>query len=198
LNISDENVKFVIIRLVHRFHSLAFRSILMIFGHINCFQQLINIWLILLQRRIDLRTNFLHPLNNHWHGKNVVTVWSAVGIDLQHNLNEMMQIFRIVLADLRINTFVDLLKQALHVFCLKRWVESYELINDTAQRPDVRFKVVRFVTPHFWRGVVRCSCLSVVESLLVGDLAHIHVTKFNCIVLVNKHICWLQISMHNI
>ena len=89
------------------------------------------------------------------------------------------------------------------------------LINYAAERPDVRFVTVGFIFPDLGRSIVRRARLRVVQAILVGNFADIHVTEHclvevctfltvsvvdtTCCLAVSEHkdVCRLDISMHH-
>lgn len=93
--------------------------------------------------------------------------------------------------------FENLFVKALHVLCSERRLEGNGLIDDAAQRPDVRFVIVRLVSPHLGTRVVRRACLSVEQSLL-GDLADIHVAQFGCSVLAEENVSGFQVAVEDV
>jgi hypothetical protein len=67
-----------------------------------------------------------------------------------------------------------LLVQATLVLGRKGWLQRAHLVDDLAQRPNVRLYVVGLILPHLGTGVVRRARLGVKESLL-GHLRYIQV-----------------------
>ena len=78
----------------------------------------------------------------------------------------MGEVGREVLGKLLIVAFDELLEEALHVVGLERRAESYHLVYDTAEAPNVTLIVIWIVLPHLWRSIVRRTCLCVKQSLL--------------------------------
>ena len=93
-------------------------------------------------------------------------------------------------------SFENSVAELLHAVGGERRLESDHLVEDAAERPDVRAVVVRFVLPDLWTGVVRSACLGVDEALLC-DLRNVEVSKLDCAVLVHEHIGALEVSVEN-
>ena len=94
--------------------------------------------------------------------------------------------------------FQNLLVKALHVLCLEGRFERDHFIDDTAQTPDVTLNVVWLVFPDFWRSVIRRASLSVVESLLVCNLADVHVSQLCLHIVVQENVGTFQIPVHDL
>ena len=73
------------------------------------------------------------------------------------------------------------LVQVVHIFAAKRWLKSKHLVDHAAHGPDIALVTVRLVSSHLWGGVVRSSRLSVVQTLVSSDFAHIHVANFRLV-----------------
>ena len=81
----------------------------------------------------------------------------------------------------------NFLIEPLHIIGVEGRLKSRHLIEDTAQRPYIRFVVVWFIFPDLWRGIVGCACLGIQESLL-GDLGDVHVSQLNGPIFVEEYI----------
>jgi len=92
----------------------------------------------------------------------------------------------------------NFLIEPLHIFSLKGWLKSNHLIDNTAQTPDITFDIIRFIFPNLRRGIIRCPCLSIVESFWVGDLRNIHVSKLSFHIVVQENISTFQVPVHNL
>lgn len=91
-------------------------------------------------------------------------------------------------------TFDYLFVEPLHIVGVEGGLKGGHLVEDAAEGPHIRLVVVRLVLPHLGAGVVRRSRLGV-EQTLLGDFGDIHVSQFNCSVLVQEYIGALHISM---
>ncbi len=69
----------------------------------------------------------------------------------------------------------DFLADGLHVFASERRDQRAELVDEAAERPDVRAEVVGLVFPDFRRSVVGRACLGE-EELALRDLRDVHVS----------------------
>ena len=103
-----------------------------------------------------------------------------------------------MLWDLWQNSLKNFLIESLHIFSLKGWLKSYHLIDNTPQTPDITFDIIWLIFPNLRRGIIRRPCLSIVESFWVGDLRHIHVSKFSFHIVVQENISTFQVSVHDL
>ena len=69
----------------------------------------------------------------------------------------------------------------IHVFAAERRLQSEHLIDDAAQRPDVTLITVRLVSPYLRGSIVRCACLSIVQTLVTSNLADIHIAQLRLV-----------------
>ncbi len=65
--------------------------------------------------------------------------------------------------------------KALHVLRREGGIQRRQLVQYTAQRPNVRTLVIRFVLPNLGTRIVRRTCLRL-ENPHFGNLAHIQIT----------------------
>lgn len=79
------------------------------------------------------------------------------------------------------DTFAHALVKVVHVTPAERRLQREHLVDDAAQRPQVRLVTVGFVLPDLGARVVRCARLRVVQAVLVGGLAHVHVAQFGLV-----------------
>ena len=91
--------------------------------------------------------------------------------------NEIGQFFGIRVAYFLVLSNHDLFEQFVRSVSSERWSQHCHLIEDTSQRPNIAFVVVRFLIPHLRRGVVRRSSLGDSERIdqMFGD---IQITNF--------------------
>ena len=75
----------------------------------------------------------------------------------------------------REHTFADALIKVIHVTTTEGWLEREHLVDNAAKGPYVRLVTVGLILPYLRAGVVWRACLCVVQTILVGDLAYIHV-----------------------
>ena len=68
-----------------------------------------------------------------------------------------------------------------HVPPAERRLQREHLVDDAAQRPYVRLVTVGLVLPDLGARVVRGARLRVVQAVLVGGLAHVHVAQFGLV-----------------
>lgn len=87
--------------------------------------------------------------------------------------------------------------QALHVFRPKGRFQGTHLLQNTPETPNITLAVLRLVTPHFWRGILRRASLCVQQTLF-GHLGHVHVAQFATAVLVQEYIRTLNVPMEYI
>jgi len=101
------------------------------------------------------------------------------------------------LVDRWIDAFENSFVQSVHIVGSEGGLESCNLVQYTAERPDVTLAVVWFVTPHFWRRVVRCACLGVQQTFF-RHFRHIQVAKLRTSVLLQKDICAFKVAMEDV
>ena len=102
-------------------------------------------------------------------------------VDAEHILYDAPNIVRIVVRNLRINSLAHALIQVVHVSPAKWRLERQHLVDHAAERPDVRLVAVRLVVPDLGRGVVGRASLRVIEAVLVGNLANVHISEHGLI-----------------
>ena len=136
----------------------------------------------------DLWIQMLCPRKKLWHLHQIRARWSSGSCHIQHCLYHIVQVFAVVFRQLLILAFQDTLEQALHVICLKRWLERDHFINNAPKGPDIALEIVWLVAPHLRTGVVGSARLRVVQSTLIGQLGYVHVTKFASPVFVDEDI----------
>ena len=94
---------------------------------------------------------------------------------------------RKVLRNARVLALNNLLVKALHVVRSERRHEGAHLIEHAAERPDVRFGVVRHIPPHLRRGVIRSASLGVRQAFF-NNLGNIKVTKLGLHISVEEYV----------
>ena len=102
-------------------------------------------------------------------------------VDAEHILHDAPNVVRIVVKNLRINSLAHALIQVVHVPPAERRLERQHLVDHAAERPDVRLVAVRLVVPDLGRGVVGRASLRVVEAVLIGNLANVHISEHGLI-----------------
>ena len=102
-------------------------------------------------------------------------------VDAEHILHDAPNVVRIVVRNLRINSLAHALIQVVHVPPAKRRLERQHLVDHAAERPDVRLVAVWLVVPDLGQGVVGRTSLRVVEAVLIGNLANVHISEHGLI-----------------
>ena len=102
-------------------------------------------------------------------------------VDAEHILHDAPNVVRIVVRNLRINSLAHALIQVVHVPPAEWRFERQHLVDHAAERPDVRLVAVRLVVPDLGRGVVGRASLRVVEAVLIGNLANVHISEHGLI-----------------
>jgi hypothetical protein len=76
--------------------------------------------------------------------------------------------------------------------------ERDHFVENTAQRPDIRFLVIGLLLADLWREIVWRSngCLGAVVGVL-QDSGNSEITDFDRTVLIHKYVLCLQISVQN-
>jgi hypothetical protein len=128
----------------------------------------------------------------------LITIWSFLRHHLNHKTQQVPKVRRKMLRNFRQYPLENFLIESLHIFSLKWWLESNHLINDAPKTPDITFDIIGLIFPNLRRGIVRRPCLSIVESFWVGNLRHIHISKFSGHVVVQENVGTLQVSVHDL
>lgn len=109
-------------------------------------------------------TELLCPLPHCFHLQYFITRRSLSMLNANKPPEHSREILRIAHGNLRVSSFKDLLIESVHVVCLEGRFQSAHFIENTTQRPDIAFRVVRLVFPYFGRGVIGRTCLRVQHS----------------------------------
>ena len=121
-----------------------------------------------------------------------------MGVDVEHGLYHLPKVVGVSLGNSLKLPFNDPFEEPLHVISCKGGFEGNHFIDDTPEGPDVTFDVVRLVSPDFRTCVIGGTSLGVVEAFLVGYFGDIHVAELDLPVLIEKDVCALQVSVHNL
>lgn len=132
-----------------------------------------------------------------WVFNKLLARGSFLGIDLDHDLQHGVNVRREMLRNLRKGAFKNFFVQPLHIFSLKWRFEGNHFINHTPQTPHVTLDVVRLIFPHLRRSVVGRARLSVIQPLLVSNLADVHVSQLGLHIVVKENVGALQITVHD-
>ena len=146
-----------IVRVVHRLGQ-SIGEIQKILGHPDRAQQ-IHLWLWIIET--IPREQFVHLLSDNWHLQNFITAWSHLGSDLDQKLDRLGKFIWKYVWNFRVNSSQHLFVQALHVFGSEWWFKGNRLIQNASQRPNIRFVIIRLVTPDLGRCIIRGTRLSV-------------------------------------
>jgi hypothetical protein len=146
-----------IIRVIHRLWQ-SIGKIKKVLGHPDCAQQ------IHLRFRV-IKTipgeQFVHLFSDNWHLQDLVTARSHLWSDLDQKLDRLGQFIRKYVWNFRVNSSQHLFIQTLHIFGSERWFKGNRLIQNASQRPNIRFVIIRLVTPDLGRCIIRGTRLSV-------------------------------------
>ena len=86
----------------------------------------------------------------------------------------------------------------MHVFGLEGRSQGCHFVDHAAKGPDVTLKVVRLISPHLRTCVVGGTRLCVIESVLICQLGHIHVTQLAAEVVIHEDVCRLDVAVHDV
>ena len=117
---------------------------------------------------------------------------SVFGSHGEHAANNLLKLFWVLLRNRPHLAPNDSFVKWCHVLCLKRQLQCSHLVSYASKRPNITFKVVWFVAPHFWTGIVRRASLRVIQTVLSCYLRYVQVAYFYDVVVRQKDICWLQ------
>ena len=101
-----------------------------------------------------------------------------------------------MLWDARVLAFDDFLVESLHVICSERRHQGTHFVENTAERPDITLRIIGLISPNFWTGIIRCTGLSVAESLF-DDLGDIEIAQFGLHIFVQKDVGTFHIPMED-
>ena len=113
-----------------------------------------------------LQLEFVVLLDEDRHVEYLLAGRPLLWVDLEERAQDCGKIRRVVRLNLRVNSFHNPLIESFHVLGREGRVEGDELVEDAAERPDVRLVVVGFVLPDLGARVVRRSCLRLQNSRL--------------------------------
>ena len=99
--------------------------------------------------------------------------------------------------DLGVDALHHSLIEALHVLGREGRVERYQLVEDTAERPDVTLGVVGFVLPDLWRSVVRRASLGL-ENARLSHFGNVEVSQLNVALLCQEDVGALDVSVDDL
>jgi len=125
--------------------------------------------------------------------------WAANGVFDQHVGQQVFQVLRVVRWYLGIIASENFEHQALHAVSVEGMAQCHHLIQNAAERPDVRLLVVRFFLADLWREVVRCAngSLCTVVSVLQHS-RNSEVADLYRPVLVHENVLGLQVTMQDL
>lgn len=117
---------------------------------------------------------------------------SVFGSHCKHTAYNLLKLFWVLLRNWPHLAPNDSFVKWCHVFCLKRQLQCSHLVSYATERPNIAFKVVWFVAPHFWTGIVRRASLRVIQTVLSCYLRYVQVADFYDVVVRQKDICRLH------
>lgn len=92
--------------------------------------------------------------------------------------NEIAQLLGITYRQGIVQTPLDILEQILQVLAPEGRPVCAHLVQDASQRPDIRFRVVGLVPPHFGAGVVGSARLGIGHALyVILHFGHVEVAQ---------------------
>lgn len=146
---------------------------------------------------LSLKPIFTSCLNYFRILKQLFNRNSLQGICYEHLVNYTFKFIWILFRNWFIFTFNYSFVKLLHVFCLKWQLQWRHLICYAADWPDITFEIIGLVFPYFGTCIVRGAGLGIVKSVLSCQPRHVKVTNFNNVIICQKNVCWLQVSVHN-
>ena len=134
--------------------------------------------------------------NRHLHY--FCTAWTVISFWLK----QVFYHIRKILSKLFLNSWIGPLtyfsEQPVHIISLKRRFESCHFIKNAAKRPNICFSRIGFISPDFRRSIVRSTCLSEIQTVIICNFWNIHIAKFCWVISIQKYICRLEITVHDI
>ena len=109
------------------------------------------------------------------------------GVELEHESNDFPKVFRVKLRNRVELALDDRIGKSFHILSLERDLKSCHFVDDNSQRPNIRLRVIRFLVPDLWTGIVRRTSLGVEKSFF-GDFRYIEVSKFGLALFVEKNV----------
>ena len=158
--------------------------------HINLVRAIISLALLLQLQLIVFR-------HKHRQVQDLFAGRSFLWIDLKHSFQYCVEISRIMRWNLRVYSLKNSVVQSLHVFGGKGRVQSYKLVENAAQGPDVWLVVVWFVLPHLRTSIVRRPSLGL-ENTWFGNFRNIKISQLDHAVLGQEDVGTFNISMYNL
>ena len=136
-------------------------------------------------------------LDEDGHVENLLGGRPLLWVDLEERAQDRGKIRRVVRWDLRVNSFHDSLIETFHVLGREGRVEGHQLVEDAAERPDIRLVVVGFVLPDLGTRIVRRASLRL-QNARLGNLRNIEISQLDHALFRQKHVCALYISMDDL
>ena len=117
----------------------------------------------------------------HFALDKLVAVRPLVRVHSEHQLNDCPNVVRVVVWYPWEHALAHAFVQVVHVASAEGWLERKHFVDHAAQGPHVRLVTVRFVLPDLRRGVVRSARLRVIEPVLIGHFAYVHVAQLGLV-----------------
>ena len=130
---------------------------------------------------------FLHMLYDPSHFQDFVTSGPLVGVHLEERANYCAELVGIFRWEAGVNAPSDFFIEGLHVFSLEGNFQTYHLIENTAQRPNVRFFIIGLIFPYFWTCVVGSASLGDTQSFL-GNLGDVHISQLGFVLVPQENV----------
>ena len=131
------------------------------------------------------------------HVQNLFAGRSFLRINLKQRLQYGTQVIRVMAWNFRIDSFHNSVVESLHVFSCERRIQGNQLVKDTAEWPDIRFVIIRFVLPDLRTCIVGCSCLCL-ENASLGYFRHIQISKLDHPIFCEEDVGTLDISVDDL
>jgi hypothetical protein len=87
-----------------------------------------------------------------------------VRIHCNKTLQKLINVFAIMGRYFRVNALKNLLEEAIHVLSSKGRLQSCDLIEHTAERPDVALAIIGLIFPYLGACIVRSTCLCIEQA----------------------------------
>jgi hypothetical protein len=139
----------------------------------------------------DVLVHFERPIV-----EKLANCWPFSGRLFETFSDDFCEFIGVDLGDGMVGPSHDVLMKVAHAVSREGRSEGGHLIENTAQGPDVRFVIIRFILPDLWTGIVRCAGLCLNHSMFI-DLRHIHIS-YLVDLLAHEDVFAFEISMQNL
>lgn len=118
-------------------------------------------------------------------------------IGLQHLRDDLFEFLRVSRGDRRVKRGNHFPVQSVHVLGLEWRLQTSHLVEHDAERPNIRFEIVRTIFPDLWAGIIRRPCLRVKKAFSrLDNFGNIEVGEFALAFAADQNVRALYIAVH--